>query len=103
MFFYQERNNGKYSSFFTLILSRFAFQSAMKAAFSKFIIIRLKNGKITAEVDTTQCDPLIYDPAWDNPVVKVNDVNYDPDDEEECEDLEDMTEEQLEELLNVPL
>ncbi|XP_042234756.1 RAD52 motif-containing protein 1-like isoform X2 [Homarus americanus] len=82
---------------------RFAFQSAMKAAFSKFIIIRLKNGKITAEVDTTQCDPLIYDPAWDNPVVKVNDVNYDPDDEEECEDLEDMTEEQLEELLNVPL
>lgn len=51
---------------------RFAYQSAMKTAFSKFIIIILGNGKITVEVDTTQEDIYVYDPAWDNPVVKVN-------------------------------
>ncbi|XP_045607390.1 RAD52 motif-containing protein 1 [Procambarus clarkii] len=82
---------------------RFAFQSAMKAAFSKFIIIRLKNGKVTVEVDTTQCDPLKYDSALDKPLIKVNHINYDPDDEENCEDLDNITEEQLEELLNVSL
>lgn len=43
----------------------------MKIAFSKFIIIILGNGKITVEVDTTQEDIYVYDPAWDNPVVKV--------------------------------
>lgn len=44
----------------------------MKTAFSKFVIIILGNGKITVEVDTTQEDIYVYDPAWDNPVVKVN-------------------------------
>ncbi|XP_071548292.1 RAD52 motif-containing protein 1-like isoform X5 [Panulirus ornatus] len=82
---------------------RFAFYSAMQAAFSKFNIIRLRNGKITAEVDTTQCDPLVHDPAWDRPLLKVNDINYNPENEEECEDLEDITEEQLEALLDVTL
>lgn len=48
----------------------------MKTAFSKFVIIILGNGKITVEVDTTQEDIYVYDPAWDNPVVKVNLYRY---------------------------
>lgn len=43
----------------------------MKAAFGKFIIIRLRNGKVMAEVDTTQTDLQIYNPVWDNTVVEV--------------------------------
>lgn len=82
---------------------RFAVHAAMKAAFSKFIIITLGNGKCTVEVDTTRHDPLLYDPAWDNPLIKVNNIVYDPENEEECEDLEDLTEEQLDEILNQPL
>ncbi|XP_069977174.1 RAD52 motif-containing protein 1 isoform X1 [Penaeus vannamei] len=82
---------------------RFAYQSAMKTAFSKFVIIILGNGKITVEVDTTQEDIYVYDPAWDNPVVKVNEINYDPEAEEECEDLDDITEEELNALLDAPL
>ncbi|KAK8726870.1 hypothetical protein OTU49_010103 [Cherax quadricarinatus] len=82
---------------------RFAYHSALKAAFSKFIIIRLKNGKVTIEVDTTQCDPIKYHPAWDESLIKVNNVNYDPEEEEECEEFENITEEQLEEFLNASM
>ncbi|XP_068241509.1 RAD52 motif-containing protein 1-like [Palaemon carinicauda] len=82
---------------------KFAMHAALKSAFSKFIIIVLANGKVTVEVDTTKQDPLIYDPAWDNPVIKVKDIFYDPEDEDECDDLDDMTEEQLEEILNQPI
>ncbi|XP_066976575.1 RAD52 motif-containing protein 1-like isoform X2 [Macrobrachium rosenbergii] len=82
---------------------KFAMHAAMKSAFSKYIIIVMSNGKVTVEVDTTKQEPLIYDPAWDKPVVKVKDIFYNPEDEEECEDLDDMTEEQLEEILNQPI
>ncbi|KAK7026703.1 hypothetical protein SK128_019310 [Halocaridina rubra] len=82
---------------------KFAYHAAMKSALSKYIIIILGNGKVTVEVDTTQHDPLLYDPAWDNPLIKVRDINFDPEEEEECADLDDMSEEQLEELLNQPV
>ncbi|KAK3857915.1 hypothetical protein Pcinc_035864 [Petrolisthes cinctipes] len=80
---------------------RFAFQTAMKAAFSKFIIIKLSNGKITAEVDTTVCEPLLYDPAWDNPVVQVNEITQDPEYEDDSMGLDDISEEDLNALLDV--
>ena len=43
----------------------------MKAAFGKLVIIRLRNGKVTVEVDTTQTDLEIYNPAWDTTAVEV--------------------------------
>ncbi|KAG0719786.1 hypothetical protein GWK47_049769 [Chionoecetes opilio] len=106
---------------------RFAFNSAMKAAFAKFIIIRLRNGKVMAELDTTQADPQIYNPAWDNPLVKVvmalhyfslaiefmisfvhksNDIDHDPEEEDSDEEfalLEDIDEDELEVLLDATL
>ncbi|KAG0725333.1 hypothetical protein GWK47_038817 [Chionoecetes opilio] len=85
---------------------RFAFNSAMKAAFAKFIIIRLRNGKVMAEVDTTQADLQIYNPAWDNPLVKVIDIDHDPEEEDSDEEfalLEDIDEDELEALLDATL
>ena len=43
----------------------------MKAAFGKFVIIKLRNGKVTVEVDTTQTDLEMYDPLWDSTEVEV--------------------------------
>lgn len=43
----------------------------MKAAFGKFVIVKLRNGKVTVEVDTTQTDLQIYYRTWDNQLVEV--------------------------------
>lgn len=43
----------------------------MKSAFGKFVIIKLRNGKVTVEVDTTQTDLQMYDPSWDSTEVEV--------------------------------
>ncbi|XP_050688530.1 RAD52 motif-containing protein 1-like isoform X2 [Eriocheir sinensis] len=85
---------------------RFAFHTAMKAAFSKFIIIKLRNGKVTVEVDTTQTDLQIYQSAWDNPLVEVIDIAHDPEEEDSDDDdiaaiFEDMEDEELDNLLDV--
>lgn len=85
-----------------MLARRFSFYSAQTAAFNKFIIIRLGNGKTQAELDTTQNDPLVYDPAWDNPEVKVNDILYNPEEEDES-GLDGLSESQLDNLLDASI
>ncbi|CAL4113555.1 unnamed protein product, partial [Meganyctiphanes norvegica] len=92
--------NSKASAF--MLARRFSFYSSMTAAFGKFIIIRLGNGKTQIEVDTTQNDPLVYDPAWDNPEVKVKDLTFSPDEEDES-GLDGLSESQLDNLLDVSI
>ncbi|XP_076059727.1 RAD52 motif-containing protein 1-like [Oratosquilla oratoria] len=78
---------------------RFSHRAAMVSALRKIILIELGNGKMLAEVDTTLYDPVHYDSAWDTPGVYVNDLEFDPEDEEEYCALDDMTEEDLDHLL----
>ncbi|XP_063887477.1 RAD52 motif-containing protein 1-like isoform X8 [Scylla paramamosain] len=85
---------------------RFAFNSAMKAAFGKFVIIKLRNGKVTVEVDTTQTDLQMYDPSWDRTEVEVNDIDHDPEEEDSDEEfalLQDIDDEELGALLDITI
>ncbi|XP_045117717.1 RAD52 motif-containing protein 1-like isoform X2 [Portunus trituberculatus] len=85
---------------------RFAINSAMKAAFGKFVIIKLRNGKVTVEVDTTQTDLQMYDPLWDSTEVEVNDIDHDPEEEDSDEEfamLQDIDDEELGALLDITI
>lgn len=85
---------------------RYAFYAAMKSAFGKFVIIKLRNGKVTVEVDTTQTDLQMYDSSWDSTEVEVNDLDHDPEEENSDEEfalLQDIDDEELEALLDITI
>ena len=62
---------------------------AVQNAFSKLMLVVVDEGeKVTVEIDLDKVDPFIYNPIWDVPITKVNEVTYD-------ENLDDLSDNEL--------
>ena len=71
--------------------------ASIQNAFSKILLVVLNDGeKVTAEIDLEKTDPFEYNPVWDLPVIVVNEVCYD--DEEELNDSDFVNISQLDNI-----
>ena len=61
--------------------------AALLDAFSKLLLVIINDGeKVTVEVNFEKTDPFAYNPVWDVPVIKVNEVSYDDGNEDDMRD-----------------